>query len=136
MAIDETTILVSDLEDTRIVLNAALNYFMARDMETAQLNFTNSRPSPLTSEIQRVKARLDGVFGDYLLAEHESRSEAFEDEDDLDVEEYADDAEDGSEGLTEADLDILPDVPLGEPKTTRQKGRRLSVQEVSGNASE
>lgn len=136
MAIDETTILISDLEDTRIVLNAALNYFMARDMETAQLNFTNSRPSPLTSEIQRVKLRLDGVLGDYLLAEHESRSGLYEDEVFLDAEEDLEDAYDGLQELTEASKEPLPDAALAEPKVGRQTGRRLTVQEVVGDVGE
>jgi hypothetical protein len=136
MAVDQTTILISDLEDTRIVLNAALNYFMARDMETAQLNFTASRPSPLTSEIQRVKQRLDGVLGDFLLEQHESRSEEFEEEDDLDVEVYVDDAEDGLQSLVEASQEALPDTAFAEPKIARQKGRRLSAEEAAGDASE
>lgn len=136
MAIDQTTILLSDLEDTRIVLNAVLNYFMARDMETAQLNFTASRPSPLTSEIQRVKVRLDGVLGDYLLQRHESDSGLDEDESFLDAEEDLDEPENGIQSLIEASEEPLPDAAFAEPKISRQVGRRLSAEEVAGDASE
>jgi hypothetical protein len=128
--------LISDLEDTRIVLNAALNYFQARDMETAQLNFTATRPSPLTAEIQRVKTRLDGVLGDYLLQQHESGSGLYDDESFLDDEEDAEDAEDGLQSLTEASQEPLPDAAFSEPKLSRQAGRRLTAKEAAGDASE
>lgn len=136
MSIDETNILVSDLEDMRFVLDACLTYFQARDMEAAQLNFTAVRSSPLTLEAARVKKRLDGVMGDYLLAAHESRSALEYDEDDLDVEEDLEDAEDGSEDVTEASEDVLPDTAFTEPVVARQKGRRLSIKEVEKSATD
>ena len=139
VSIDETTILASDLEDARFVLEACLTYFQARDMEVSQLNFTATRNSPLTLEVARVKKRLDGVFGDYLLRQHESDSALYDDEDDLDAQDDLDEAEDGSEELTEAPEEvlvdaILPDSAFGEPKVKRQSGRRLTASEAAGDA--
>ena len=136
MNIDETTILASDLEDIRIVLDACLGLNVADDIREAQRNFTSRRSSPLTLEIERVKKRVDGIFGDYLLRRHEEASALDSGEDDLDVEEDLEDAEDGSEELTEASEEEVTGAAFAEPVVKRQKGRRLSAQEAAGDATE
>ena len=120
--LEETTIQISDLDELRSVLAACLNYFSARDLEQAQLEFRATRPSPLTAEIERVKTRFDSYFSDFLLRRHEELLETEEDEDDLDVEEDVEEAEHGSQSLSEA--------PLGTPVIKRQKGRVLEQDEI------
>ena len=126
MSLEELTIQLSDVEDTRQVLAACLNLVSARDFEQAQIEFRAVRPSPLTVEIERVKARLDHYLSDFLLARHEAALE----EDDAEVEEDLEEAENGSEGLSEASEEELSPAPLGEFKPPRQKGRRLNPDEV------
>lgn len=114
---------LTDLEDVRDVLAACLNYFSARDFQQAQIAFGQERPSPLTSEIDRVKTRFDGYMSDFILARYEEERAG---------DSPADDgvAEDGSEELTEASEE-LSGAPLGEPKPKRQRGRRLTAEELS-----
>lgn len=123
---DTTQIYVNDLEDVRQVLGACLVWLQARDLQEAQIAFSVTRPSPLTIEVERVKERFDGYFGDFLLAQHEADLAADDIED-------ADDElgpENGSEELAEASEELLSGAPLGSPKLPKQEGRRLSSEEV------
>jgi len=110
MAIQETTILIDDLENTRQVLAACLVYFTAQDVSKAQVNFGSIRRSPLTEEIERVKERLDGILGDFLLAQHEA-GEGTQDPEALDDE--------------DADEGVLSDSPLGAYVPSPQAGSRI-----------
>lgn len=124
---DEINIQLVDLEDVRQVLAASLLYFQAEDLQSAQVEFRASRPSPLTQEIERVKSRFDGYLGDYLLAQHE----ALLAEDEEVIEEDVEGAEDGSDELTEAsEEDVLSSEPLGKFERPKQKGRRLEADEI------
>lgn len=123
MAIDIVEIQVSDLEDVRQVLAACYGFFVARDIQNAQAEFRAERPSPLRVEIERVKTRFDGYFGDFLLAEHEATLAA----DELADEESKEEAEEGSGELTEA----LSGTPLGDFTAPKQKGKRVTAKDKS-----
>jgi hypothetical protein len=126
VALEEITIQLGDLEDVRQVLAAALMYFQAEDLQTAQVEFRAARPSPLTQEIERVKGRYDSYLGDFLLARHE----ALLAEDEPEIEEDSEGAENGSEELAEASEEALSGAPLGDFTPPKQKGRRLKADEV------
>lgn len=125
---DTVEILVSDLEEARQILAACNTFLVARDLMEAQIEFRASRPSPLALEVDRIKARFDGYFGDYLLARHEASLEVETE----DIEDDNEGAEDGSGELTEASEEPLSGAPLGDFKAPRQQGRRLSKEEVAG----
>lgn len=135
--LDETTILIVDLEDVRTVLAACQNFFQAEDIQRAQLAYTETRYSPLTNEIARVKTRMDGVLSDHLLRLHEETADDAESDE---GEETAEDTsqelpapENGSESVTEASEE-LSEHPLGEFKPPRQTGRRVSAKRQPGAA--
>lgn len=119
---------ITDLEDVRQILAACHTYFTARDVEQAQVDFRAVRSSPLTAEIERVRARFDGYMGDLLLARHESELE----ETASDTLDDNAEAEEGSQELTEAsEEDELVAAPL-KFDAPKQRGRRLTKEEVKG----
>lgn len=119
---DTHPIYASDLEDVIQVLGACLTFLQARDLMEAQIAFSATRPSPLSSEVERLHDRFRGYMGDFLLDAH------FE-EDDADVEVSEQEAEDGSDELTEASEELSA-TPLGAPNLRKQQGRRLDADEV------
>ncbi len=125
MALDEITVQLADLEDVRQVLAANLMYFQAQDLQEAQKEFRANRPSALTMEIERVKGRFDSYLADFLLRRHEVELA----EEEAEVEEDLEGAEEGSEEATEAS-DELVSEPLGAFEKPKQKGRRLTAEEV------
>lgn len=108
---EEVAIPINDVEDVRSVLAACAGLLLARDMETAQINYANVRTSPLRAEIERVKARFDGLLGDFLIAERDRL---------LEEEGAEDDVEDETVG--ETGDEPLADNPLGTTKPKRQRG--------------
>lgn len=120
MAIEETSILISDLDDIRGVLAACAMFFQARDLMEAQVKFSSVRPSALSLEIDRVQKRASEIMSDYLLAAREAQLE----------EEYEEEPEDEEEG-DEEEYEELPAQPLGEFRPPRQEGRRLSAEELA-----
>lgn len=108
--IEATEILITDLEDARQILAACLTLLTAQDVAKAQLSFSRIRESALTQEVTRVKERLDGIFGDFLLVRYEHEEEENEEEDDPDEE--------------------LAAEPLGAFRAPTQQGRRLDGVEV------
>lgn len=104
--IEATEILITDLEDARQILAACLTLLTAQDVAKAQLSFSRIRESALTQEVTRVKERLDGIFGDFLLVRYENEEEDSNEEEDDPNEELA--AE-----------------PLGAFRAPSQQGRRL-----------
>lgn len=90
-----TEVLISDIEEIRDVLGACLTYFTAQDVIKAQTQFRQMRQSPITSELERVKARVDGLMGDYLLFRYQAEK---------------------GESEEEPKEEELPDNPLGSPK--------------------
>lgn len=119
---DTHTIYVSDLEDVIQVLGASLTFLQARDLMEAQIAFSANRPSPLTTEVQRLHDRFRGYMGDFLLAQHL-------DEDDPEDEDSELGAEDDAESVVEASEE-LSGAPLGAPQFKRQQGRRLDAEEL------
>lgn len=124
--IKQIAIRLSDMEDMRHILNACLNFFTARDLSDAQVRLEVYRKSPITDEIERVKERLDGYLGDYLLAQYEEEHGEVP-EDDL-----VDELEEQEEEKQEEE-EVLSSNPLGTVKTRRQAGRRLSKEELTND---
>jgi hypothetical protein len=116
MALEATEILISDLDDVRTVLAACAGLLLARDMESAQVQFANLRSSPLRSEVERVKGRLDAYMGDFLIAQRDA--------------DIAADVEDQPEDAADVEDEEFSAEPLGKFKNPKQKGRRLSAEEV------
>ena len=110
--IEEVSVLFTDLEDIRQILNACSNFFMAEDLQRAQLRFGAVQPSALTTEVQHVKSRVDGYIGDYLLAKHEAEMQA----DEVDYE-------------PEEEDDLSP-APLGSPSLPQREGREVTRDEL------
>lgn len=119
---DTHPVLASDLEDVIQTLGACLTFLQARDLMEAQIAFSQVRPSPLSTEVERLHSRYRGYMGDFLLAQH------LEDDDPEDADPELG-AEDGSEELTEAS-EALSAAPLGTPDLPKQKGRRLKAEEL------
>lgn len=121
--IKEVSILLNDLEDCRQILHACQNYFLGRDMQEAQAQLRAYSKSPLTAEIERVKERMDGYLGDFLLQQYEEEHGVIPEDEEESVEE---------EEPEEEVVEELSDNPLGTVKVQRQKGRRLTKQELEG----
>lgn len=119
--IKEVAIRLSDLEDARQILNACVNYFTAQDLSDAQRKLEMYKRSPLTAELERVKERMDGYLGDFLLAQYEEEH-GHVPEDDLELEVEVEVVE---------EEEPLGDNPLGTVKVNRQKGRRLTKEELT-----
>ena len=119
MTLEATEILISDLDDTRQVLAACAGLLLARDMEAAQVQFANLRTSPLRSEVERVKSRLDAYMGDFLIAQRDA---------DAAIDTVVDDSEYNEEDKEEEET--FSDEPLGKFKRPTQAGRRLKPEEV------
>lgn len=135
---NEIAIRARDLDDIRQVLAAALNYCQATDLANAQMQLEAVAYRPLTTELGRIKQRVDGYMGDYAL----SRLDADSDFDGPDPVEDADDelgeSEEAPEALTEdAEGEMDGEVvqlamrPLG-TGPARRAGRRLSAGELAG----
>lgn len=119
--IREVVITLDDLEDVRLVLNAALNYFVSKDVAEAQQQLRVFNRSPLTVEIERVKNRMDGYLSDFLLLQHEEEHGIIEEEYDEAIEENLAEQE---------EEELLSSNPLGTVQFKRQQGRRLSKKEL------
>lgn len=119
---DTHPVLASDLEETIQALGACLTMLQARDLMEAQIAFNMVRPSPLSVEVERLHARFRGYMGDFLLAQHLEEDDSEDEESELG-------AEDGSEELTEAS-EALSDAPLGKPNLPKQKGKRLTAEDL------
>lgn len=119
--IKEVAIRLSDLEDVRQILNACLNYFTARDLGDAQVKLEAYRKSPMTDEVERVKERMDGYLGDFLLMQYEEEHGTIPEDDEVD-EELEEEPE---------EEETLSGNPLGTVTAKRQQGRRLSKEELA-----
>ena len=117
----------NDLEDLRQILNACLNYFVAKDLERAQIKFSAVAKSPLTQELEILKTRFDGYLADYLLLRHEA--ENAEDE-----EEVIEIDEEEIESEPEIEEPELAAMPLGKTEFPKQKGRRVTKEELQKRA--
>lgn len=129
----ETVVQISDVDDAIAVLGACLNLLQAKDLYDAQIALRNIQPSPLTQEVELVKTRFSNYLADYLVQQHLATRAEEDDEDDVDDLEYLEEPQEGSEELVEGseeDLEELSSLPLGEPKVTKQKGRRLDKSEI------
>lgn len=125
--LNEITVQARDVEDVRYVLKACLMFLQARDLMEAQANLTTVRPSALTVEVERVGDRFQAYFGQFLIDKHEAELEGYG----QDAEEDAEDDPEASESLPEASEDELSDAPLGSPNLVKQKGRVVSVEELT-----
>lgn len=122
---DEIVIQAGDVDDIRYVLNACLHFFQAQDLLDAQRALNNVRPSPLTQDIERVKARVDFYFNQWVVDRYENEV----DEEDQESAEEAQEADEGLTGVSEDD--VLSDTPLGSFEKPKQKGRRMKVAELA-----
>lgn len=100
----EISVQVNDIEATRALLAACLNYFQAMDLAESQRKLTAYTESPISQEADRMKTRFDGYMSDFLLSRYETEYEA------------------GDVG-EELDFETLPDNPLGTFVAPRQVGR-------------
>jgi len=124
---------LGDLEDIRHTLRACLNLTAAKDIEVAQLALSNTRPSALYQEIERLSERVAGLLGDHYLALKDAEFEDEQEEGTEEDEDSVEGAEDGSESDTEAsteDEEPLPEAPPFAFKAPAQTGRRISREEA------
>src|SRR6516162_181665 len=118
MKLQEITIRFTDLDDARHVLKMCLNYFYAKDLETAQIQLRQVSASPITKELEVLTTRFDGYLADYLLAQHES---------DVELET----ADPVPEADTEAEADEpLSDDPLSTKRMPKRKSRQITKAEL------
>lgn len=126
MSLNTVEMLVDDLDDARQLLEACQTYFTAQDIAKAQMAFTEVRPSLMSQQIERVKARLDGIFSDFLLQRYEeekNEDDTEEEAEELEVEEEPEEVELVAE--EEVD-DLLSSNPLGSRPLPKQRGTRVS----------
>jgi hypothetical protein len=128
-AFKEVPIRLEDLEDVRQILNACLNYFTARDLCEAQAQLRLHSKSPLTSELERVYERMSGYLSDFLLSQYEEEHGFNDDTENVDAESVIE------EEVVVEEEEVLADNPLGTVEVNRQKGRRLTKEEVAGDRS-
>ncbi len=118
--LNEVVIQFSDLEDTRQIIDACLNYFFARDLSESQRNLEiTTQKSPIVQELEIVKSRLENYLGDYLRGQYEEGLDGAE------VDEVEPEPE-----LEPAVEEALAELPLGKPVLPKQKGRRVSRKEL------
>ena len=119
MELDELTLLRTDFEDTRQLISACLVYFTAQDVSASQQRFGQLKKSHMTMELERVKERLDGVLGDWLLARHLEETEGEEAFTNADLEALAE----------EGELEELPPEPFGSFQKNRRQTRPVLMED-------
>ncbi len=120
--VEPVAVQFSDVEDTRQVLKACLNYFTAIDVQEAQLGFTSLRKSPLSAEVERVTQKLSSYLGDYLRERYESG--LLEEDDPEDIYDLDDTP------VVDEELEPLSGSPLGGVDLPRQTGRLVTTEEL------
>jgi len=101
-SLHELPVLLDDLEMFRTTMLAVQTFLEAQDMAKSQLNMLDKLHfSPLTQDVQHGVKRIEGLIGDYLVANHfQEASEVVEPE-------------------AEEELPALPENPLGKVTFTK-----------------